>query len=180
MLGNNTNNYVESWHNCLNSGYLGKSRKQRTDVPVYILLREVLPDFNIKVTQVFIGLDRRRLNKAEKNQHEKSAALDTETLEVSIHRTVVPRDEGHYMEVFKVKSFAIKDREHVVSLNAANAISSCSCEYMVNHISVCKHMFLVQRAFCLSICFDTIALPHEVVEEPSVPCSSSDLASTLR
>lgn len=142
---------------------------------VHILLREVLLDFNIKVTRMVIGLDQRRLSKAEKLQLEKSAALDTETLKASIYRSVVLKDEGHYVEVFNVKSFTNKDRKYVVTLNATSAISSCSCEYKVNNNLVCKHMFLVQRAFCLSICFDTRADEYEVDVEQSVPSSLSEL-----
>ncbi|KAI8139858.1 hypothetical protein BJV82DRAFT_483312, partial [Fennellomyces sp. T-0311] len=40
----NTNNHVESWHRTLKETYLGKLRRQRADVLVYILWENVLPD----------------------------------------------------------------------------------------------------------------------------------------
>ena len=40
----NTNNYVEAWHRTLKDAYLGKLKRQRADVLVYILWDNVLND----------------------------------------------------------------------------------------------------------------------------------------
>ena len=65
MLEIHTNNLVESWHNVLKSVYLKSARKERTDILVYRLLREVLVNLRWKVAQVTNGLQRRRTNVAE-------------------------------------------------------------------------------------------------------------------
>ena len=56
MLEINTNNHIEAWHNILKSRYLGSCRKQRTDILVHLLLREVLPDYRINVARLKMGM----------------------------------------------------------------------------------------------------------------------------
>lgn len=155
MLGNNTNNYVESWHNSLKSGYLGNSRKHRTDVLVHLLLHDVLPEFQLKVARVSMGLDRRQISHSEKLQQRKSAAMDPQLANSWIRRSVAYQENNQFTEVLCVKSFTTEDLEYEVSLNAASTIKSCTCPFMVSTNSVCKHMFLAERVLGYNICFET-------------------------
>lgn len=155
MLEINTNNYVESWHNNLKSGYLGGSRKQRTDILVHLLLREVLPDFRVKVARVSMGLERRRLSNSEKAQLQKCKEISSETAASLVRHSVVESGDAEFSEVILVKSFTIDDQEYVITLNSASAMSCCSCSYMAESKSVCKHMFLAQDVFGYSISYDT-------------------------
>ena len=47
----NTNNYVEAWHRTLKDAYLGKLKRQRADVLVYILWNNVLNDIMSELVQ---------------------------------------------------------------------------------------------------------------------------------
>lgn len=155
MLEINTNNYIETWHNTLKSGYLGSFRMQRTDVLIHLLLREVLPDFRIKVARVTFGLERRRFSDAEKAQHKKSTELSPETAASLVRRNIIEVGKAKHSEVILVKSFTNDDQEYQVSLNQASVIDRCSCSYMNTSKSVCKHMFLAQIVFGYSISYDT-------------------------
>ena len=102
MLENNTNNYIEAWHNTLKSRYLSSFRKQRTDVLVHLLLREVLPDFRIKAARVTLGLERRRLTDSEKAQFKKCTELSSETAASLVRHSVVEVEEAEFSEVILV------------------------------------------------------------------------------
>lgn len=155
MLETNTNNYIEAWHNILKSSYLGSFRKQRTDILVHILLREILPDFRIKVARLTLGLERRRLNDSEKKQRRLCNEVSSERAATLVRRSVAEVGGAKYTEVIFVKSFTNDGQEYLVSLNQASAISSCSCKYMADSKSVCKHMYLAQSVFGYSISYDT-------------------------
>lgn len=152
MLEINTNNYIETWHNTLKSSYLGRFRKQRTDILIHLVLREVLPDFRIKVA---IGLERRRLSDAEKAQGRKFNELSTETATSLVRLSVVEVGEADYFEVIMVKSFTIDGQEYLVSMDQASTIHCCSCSYTTYSKTVCKHMFLSQLVLGYSISYDT-------------------------
>lgn len=155
MLDINTNNYIESWHNILKTGYLGGARKQRTDSLIHILLREALPDFRLKVARVSVGLDRRRLNQSEKNQLHMSSSLDAELAQSKICPGEDSQGGYKNLEFFFVESFTNEETKYVVSLDAASIICKCTCHHMISSKSVCKHMFLVQRVYGYSISFNT-------------------------
>ena len=155
MLDINTNNYVESWHNTIKSGYLNGLRKQRTDILVHLLLREVLSDFRVKVARVSIGLERRRLSNSEKAQLQKWKEISLETAASLVRHSVVESGDAEFSEVILVKSFTVDEQEYEITLNSASAMSCCPCSYMAESKSVCKHMFLAQVVFGYSISYDT-------------------------
>ena len=61
----NTNNYVEAWHRTLKEAYLGKLKRQRADVLVYILWDNVLNDIMAEHVQT-----RLRIRASISNQSE--------------------------------------------------------------------------------------------------------------
>ena len=155
MLEINTNNHIEAWHNVLKSRYLGSYRKQRTDTLVHLLLREVLPEYRIKVARVTTGLERRRQTDSEKAQLKKCTELSSERAASLVRHSVVKVGEAGYSESILVKSFTNYVQEYLVSLNQASTITSYSCGYMTDTKSVCKHIFLAQIVFGYSISYDT-------------------------
>lgn len=192
MLEINTNNYIEAWHNVLKSRYLGSCRKQRTDILVHLLLREVLPDYRIKVARVTMGLDRRRLTDSEKAQLKKCTDLSSEKAASLVRHSVIEMGEAEYSEVILVKSFSNDGPEYLVSLNQASVISRCSCSYMTTSKSVCKHMFLAQAVLGYSISYETrlsksadicetsLSDPTpEIPTEPEARLESDDRAKAL-
>lgn len=121
---------------------------------INVLLREVLPDFRLKVARVSSGMERRKLSVSERSQLGKCNALDYDSAHSRICRSVVQNGDD-YSEVFLVKSFTQSNLQYIVSQNAASAICRCSCNFMVTTNTVCKHMFLAQRTMGHSICFET-------------------------
>ncbi|KAL9934894.1 hypothetical protein V8E36_005970 [Tilletia maclaganii] len=54
-LAIDTNNYIESWHGSLKLNYLGLVRKQRVDHVLFVLAREVVPDYVRRLVQCKLG-----------------------------------------------------------------------------------------------------------------------------
>ena len=178
MLNINTNNYVESWHNQLKTGYLRNSRKKRIDVLVHIPLRKVLPDFKLKIGRVCLGLDKRRLSNAERKQLEKAMELDHDLAKSMINRIIDSEGEDYMFKLFIVKSFSQEERDYFVSLNEASTVSRCSCDFMVTNKLVCKHMFLVHKIFGYCMNFDTRASGQNVNVVPSLALLENQATSS--
>lgn len=155
MLNIKTNNYVESWHNILNTEYLGTSREQRTDFLGDTLLGKVLPDLRLKAARVLIGLECRKLNLSKKSHKEKSDAVNLEFTKILASQGVFHQGENNYSLIFRVNSFTGKILDYVDSLNAASTICQCTCFFLAISASVCKHIYLVQRVHGFSMCFET-------------------------
>lgn len=105
-----TNNLIESWHNTLKTVYLKSTRKQRTDMLVYMLLNEVLIDLRKKVTQISLGFMPRRTNLVEGQQQDLCKAIPDEIALSMVSRTLLddnidfPVDEA--LEEVLVRSFS--------------------------------------------------------------------------
>ena len=122
---------------------------------MYIILREVLPDFRLKVARVKIGLDRRRLNQSEENQLQMAESLDASSAQTIISSRNYSEGEHNHLTFYFVKSFINKDLGYVVSLDDESKICHCTCHYMTTSSSVCKHVFLAHRVYGHDLCFET-------------------------
>ena len=162
-----TNNLVESWHSILKSNYLRGYRRQRTDVLVYRLLREVLPDLRLKIARIIRGFEKRKLDAAEERQLTRCNELSSVEAARYVQRCLVALEsDDDFAEVITVKSFnQKKDVFYTISLNASSSLSRCNCLYMTRTRAVCKHMFLAERQLGYSICYTTkdhvITAEHE-------------------
>ncbi|KAH8920028.1 hypothetical protein BT69DRAFT_1195799, partial [Atractiella rhizophila] len=56
-LNIDTNNYIESWHRDLKVNYIKRKRRQRVDYLVFLLTRQVLPDYRRKVLRILLGFE---------------------------------------------------------------------------------------------------------------------------
>lgn len=156
MLDIHTNNLVESWHSILKMTYLRGFRKQRTDMLVYRLLREVLPDLRLKISRILRGFERRKLNSAERKQLDRCNAISSDTANVFVKRCLASLgSDDDYVEIITVRSFQQDDTHYRITLNTSSSLSHCTCPYMTETNSVCKHMFLAERQLGYSICYAT-------------------------
>ena len=150
-----TNNLVESWHNTLKSVYLRGTRKQRTDILVYKLLREVLVDLHWKVVRISVGFQRRRTNIAEQRQLDQSNAISFDVaLDLVIRSSTSQHSEG-LAESLKVKSFTQGNIVYDITLDLEGQIIKCSCPHMTINPVACKHMFIASGVLGYTINFDT-------------------------
>ncbi|KAI0991055.1 hypothetical protein K3495_g17132, partial [Podosphaera aphanis] len=89
-----------------------------------------------------------------------------------VKRCLAPHGEyDDYVEVISVTSFDKTDKQYTIIFDASRSLSRCSCSYMTQTSSACKHMFLAKRQLGYSICFATRnkAVPrHEVLHPPTV------------
>lgn len=186
MVGIQTNNFVESWHSILKMKYLQGFRKQRTDILVYRLLREVLPDLRLKVARILRGFERRRFTDVEQKQLQKCDDISNESASLMVKRSIAPTEGDEYVEIITVRSFENENIHYTVSLNASSSICECNCPYMTNTKVVCKHMFLAERQLGYSICFKTRSqdiIPEaeeNLLPETILSQDVDDLAVSLR
>ncbi|KAI0995090.1 hypothetical protein K3495_g13091, partial [Podosphaera aphanis] len=176
MLCIQTNNLVESWHSILKMNYLRGFRKQRTDMLVYRLLREILPDLRLKVSLVQRGVTGRKMDFHEKMQFQCCSSISSDMASQIVKRYVAPHGEyDDYVEVISVRSFEKTDKQYTITLDASRSLSRCSCSYMTQISSVCKHMFLAKRQLGYSICFATRnkAVPRHEVLHPATLIENS-------
>lgn len=70
LIGNYTNNCVESWHQTLKYSYLGRAKKYQIDDLALVLLQEGLPDFRRNEVRALLGFDggTQKKSKSEQNQ----------------------------------------------------------------------------------------------------------------
>ncbi|KAI0999335.1 hypothetical protein K3495_g8860 [Podosphaera aphanis] len=93
-----------------------------------------------------------------------------------VKRCLAPLEKyDDYVVVISIRSFDKEDKYYTITLDANRSMFRCSCPYMTQTSSLCKHMFLAKRQLGYSICFATRnkAIPrHEVLRSPIVIESS--------
>lgn len=108
-----------------------------------------------------------------------------------VQRCIAPfRNEDDYFEIIFVRSFEIERVQYTLSLNTISNLSPCSCPYMSETNSVCKHESLAERQPGYNICNDTrnkdsarceLQKPAAMIEESTgEPLQYNDLPADER
>ncbi|KAI0991452.1 hypothetical protein K3495_g16735 [Podosphaera aphanis] len=108
----------------------------------------------------------------EKMQFQCCSSISSDMASQIVKRYVAPHGEyDDYVDVISVRFFDKTDKQYTITLDASRSLSRCSCSYMTQTSSVCKHMFLAKRQLGYRICFATRnkAVPrHEVLHPPTL------------
>ncbi|KAM9903929.1 hypothetical protein OXX79_003050 [Metschnikowia pulcherrima] len=139
VQGQNTNNYIESFHAFLKSDSLvGKRCDKRPDVLAHELYTFVAPTFKGKEKKVQLGIDDRRYDKAEVSAESKASGLTIEEVQTMAFLS----GEGQVL----INSFTDIGTQYVVHLELAGSENdTCTCLVHQNSGSLCKHIFLAKR-----------------------------------
>ncbi|KAG2204346.1 hypothetical protein INT47_009388 [Mucor saturninus] len=183
-----TNNYVESWHNQLKTTYFGNKRNRSVDRLVFVLVKGVLPEYNINISRISLKVGR---TGSEERRHRKRE-MQAETISADALEAATADSAGRTVYVF---SFSISGVNYNVVVNDFQMIS-CSCpKFRFNSIT-CKHMYLLKRDMSrlsvLEVSFyptfsniyqpfvDSSSLPNSTEQAPlTVPSNSSTEFDTL-
>ncbi|KAI7851459.1 hypothetical protein BDC45DRAFT_210863 [Circinella umbellata] len=161
-----------SWHRHLKEVYLPSLRRQRVDVLVYILWSLVLPDLMQDHLCTVAKFKLRRMNKAERARLARVNELNDEEAYAKI--------VGQEGNIIKVLSFTDPDESTVydVLINVDDDfLESCTCLDQQTNDSPCKHMYLVNRVFNISLIRPQASSSSSSSSLPPPPSSPSPSSS---
>jgi hypothetical protein len=133
-----TNNYVESWHNQLNTNYLKNHHRARKDRILYVLRHVILEVAQKEEFGALIRVGRKSKGQVLDILRQRDVkALSVETLE----KHVLLLDNKYLVE-------SMSDPRHYHILTVTDGcIKSCDCEYFLRHHRLCKHILMAFRRF---------------------------------
>ncbi|VDC04562.1 unnamed protein product [Peniophora sp. CBMAI 1063] len=161
QYGIETNNYVESWHSHLKTFYLKLMRRQRVDILLYILSRQVLPDFRREEARIRLGFARPALCARERQSRDLADEIPSIELGDMV-RLDVGGDENASVPDILVMSFT-RDPEVWYEVSVCEipgrtttellrpVIAKCSCPAYAQTLLSCKHMYLAARFALYSV-----------------------------
>lgn len=137
--GQNTNNYIESYHAKMkHKNLLGKICDRRPDTLAFKLYVFIIPLYIVNEMRVEDNTKRRVHDQAEDSAKRKANELSDEDVEAKTFLA----DNGE----ITVLSFTDNTKEYSVRLELdGKLINTCTCPAYCNTGSMCKHMFLARR-----------------------------------
>ncbi|CEP20073.1 hypothetical protein [Parasitella parasitica] len=108
-----TNNFVERWHNQLKATYLGRKRNRRVDRLIYILVKDVEPDYIQNINRITLNAGR----KGPEERRRRRRQLTAESINEAILSTMIraPEEENG---PYTIQSFT--DYNHFYEVAVAN------------------------------------------------------------
>lgn len=156
----------------LKTKYLYKSRVQRVDILVHILVDRYLPYLDASITRIMLGMEPRTLDKAEKDR--KALAMAVQNPQDLVR---AGGEEHRLLDVntLEVRSFVQHSVWYTLQTSSASSaeppLVNCSCPDHKKTRVVCKHMFLAARVTGKAIQFGPVivqsyrATPSATIEE---------------
>lgn len=89
-----------------------------------------------------------------RSQLNKCNEIYLQDAEHTITRPSLPGGSEELEMEILIRAFINADANYTASLNDGSNISRCMCPYMANNHVACKHIFIIERLFGCSICFD--------------------------
>lgn len=122
-------------------GYLRGSQKHFIDMLVYRLLRKLFVIFVWGSRLLKDGLSWINLNSTIRRQLGISNEVSSDTANWIKKRCWASfGGDDDYVEIISFRSFENKSIRYIISSNACSSLSHCSCPFMTETDSVCKHM----------------------------------------
>ncbi|KAI8322481.1 hypothetical protein EDC96DRAFT_596411 [Choanephora cucurbitarum] len=150
-----TNNYIESWHNQLNTTYLGRKKNRRVDRLIYILVNDVEPDYISNVGRISLKIG--RMGPQERRRRRKREIAAESINEAIIDMMIEETDDVEF---------------------ANGKMKFCSRADFKWNVIACKHMYLFKRkynniaVFQVSL-YHSALLPARPVEDQASETNAS-------